>query len=72
MKHHTHQQTQKDHEKATKTNRVNELYLDKKYTEKIHIICKDFISSLSLSLFLILGRVMLQAFCQRERGDVTR
>ena len=48
------------------THRVNELYTDRICTQKIHIICKDFISSLSY-FSLILSRLMLQAFSQRER-----
>ena len=43
---------------------INELYLGKEYTEKICIIYKDFISSLSFSLFTILCLTTLQAFCQ--------
>ena len=38
--HYTSQQAQEDHEKTTKTHRVNELYPDKIYTEKIHVTCK--------------------------------
>ena len=68
----THMGRPKSHQKATETQRVNELYMNKEHPKKIDIMYKDFISSLSLFIFSILGRVALKAFCQRDRGDFTR